>query len=326
MDIRSSLKNNPPFLLVVLLAVHLLVVLLNPMPGRVGRTFGAQVLMTLFQPFQTLLTMTGSGVGGIKDSYIILKDARAENKTLLEKNATLESDYAKLSEQLKNTEQILKIDNWKPEPNVNVVKAQVIARDATQWYRTVTIDKGSIDGIEKDFPVITERGLVGRVVTVAPTASRILLLTDERHAAGAAIGQATDSRVMGIVQGTSNSYGKSNFRCELKLVGGTGEKPQTGELIVTSGQDGLYPRGLIIGRVVEPLNANEKSPDIVPIEPAAALDKVDVVGVMLVAKDKIRAQVEELTRTERDKEKAEQDKLKQQRLDELQRKKQAEKP
>ena len=95
---------------------------------------------------------------------------------------------------------------------------------------------------------------------------------------------------------------------------------------MTSGQDGLYPRGLIIGRVVEPLNANEKSPDVVPLEPSADLDKIDVVGIMIVAKDKIRAQVEELNKTERDKEKAEQDKLKQQHLDELQRKKQAEKP
>ena len=97
MDIRTSLKNNPPFLLVVLLVAHLVVVLLNPAPGRIGRTFGAQVLMTIFQPFQSLATVMGSGLGGMREKYLSLRDSREENKQLVEEVAKLKNENVKLS-------------------------------------------------------------------------------------------------------------------------------------------------------------------------------------------------------------------------------------
>lgn len=304
MDIRTSLKNNPPFLLVVLLAAHLLVVLFNPVPGM-GRRLGEVVLLTLFQPFQTVASLASSGVGGIKDKYLVLRDARADNVRLQEQVAQLETDKIKLQEQMRLMEQTSKIVSAALPPAPPQVPARVVGRDATVWYHTVIIDKGLVSGIERDQPVVTPQGLVGRVITVALNSARVLLLTDERHASGAAIAQASDTRVMGIVQGTSNAYGKSSLRCELKLVGATGEKPAVGEIIFTSGQDGFYPRGLIIGKVATPLNATENSPDIVPIEPAAPLDKLESVGVLLLSKDKIQAQKEELDKVEREKEQQE---------------------
>ena len=310
MDIRTSLKNNPPFLLVVLLAAHLLVVSFNPAPGQVGRRFGEVILMTLFQPVQSVLGLASSGVGGMKDKYLVLRDARAENVKLQAQVAQLETEKLKLQEHLRVVEQTSKITNLTLPQAAPIVPAQVVARDATIWYRTVVIDKGLASGIEKDQPVVTAQGLVGRVTAVALNSSRVLLLTDERHASGAAIGQAAESRVMGIVQGTSNSYGKSNLRCELKLVGATGEKPAVGEIVFTSGQDGFYPRGLIIGKVATPLNAAENSPDTVPIEPAAPLDKLESVGVVLISKEKIQAQKEELDKVEREKEQQEKERQK----------------
>lgn len=310
MDIRTSLKNNPPFLLVVLLAAHLIVVLFNPVPGQAGRRFGEAILLTVFQPVQSLLGLASSGLGGIKDKYLVLRDARAENERLQGQVAQLEADKLKLQEQLRVTEQTGKLLQSSLPQFTQTVPAHVVGRDATVWYRTVVIDKGFISGIEKDQPVVTAQGLVGRVTSVAPNAARVLLLTDERHASGAAIGQAADSRVMGIVQGTSNASGKSSLRCELKLVGATGEKPAVGETVFTSGQDGFYPRGLIIGKVVAPLNAAENSPDTVPIEPASPLDKLESVGVLLISKEKIQAQKEELDKVEREKEQQEKERQK----------------
>lgn len=326
MDIRTSLKNNPPFLLVVLLVAHLVVVLLNPAPGRIGRTFGAQVLMTIFQPFQSLATVMGSGIGGMREKYLSLRDSREENKQLVEEVAKLKNENVKLSEGSKITAQAVRISNWKFDSTTQIVPALVIARDATTWYRTITIDKGSAAGIEKDQPVITIQGLVGRVVLVTPNASRVLLLTDEQHASGAAIGQATESRILGVVQGTSNSQGKNNLRCELKIVGGLGEKPKVGELIVTSGQEGFYPKGIPIGKVVQPLNPAETSPDVVPIQPEAQLGQLDVVGVMIISKQRIKAEVEELNRIEQGKEKEELEKDKQRKLADQQRRKQSAQP
>lgn len=310
MDIKTSLKNNPPFLLVVLLVAHLLVVAFNPAPGQVGRRLGEVVLLTIFQPFQSVLNLASSGVGGIKDKYLVLRDARAENVALKEQIAQLETEKIKLQEQVRAAEQTTKIASSVVPLAPPQVAALVVGRDPTVWYHTVIIDKGLLSGIEQDQPVVTPQGLVGRVISVALNSARVLLLTDERHASGAAIGQSSDTRVMGIVQGTSNAYGRSNLRCELKLVGATGERPNVGEIIFTSGQDGFYPRGLIIGKVATPLNAAENSPDIVPIEPAAPLDKLEVVGVLLLSKDKIQAQKEELDKMEREKEQQEKERQK----------------
>ena len=321
MDIKASLKNNPPFLLVVLLVAHLVVILFNPAPGRVGRRIGESLLMAIYQPVQTVLTLTSSGIGGIKDKYVVLRDARAENEQLRTQVAQLEAGRLKLQEQLRTLEQASKIANLTLPMSPQSVPARVVGRDITMWYRTVLIDKGIGAGIEKDQPVVTEQGLVGRVESVTLNAARVLLLTDEKHASGAAIGQSSETRVMGIVAGTSNSYGKNSLRCELRLVGATGEKPAVGETIFTSGQDGYYPRGLIIGKVVAPLNAAENSPDIVPIEPAAPLDKLETVGVLIIPKAQIQAQKEELDKFDREREQQEKDR---QKKAAEQRKKQAE--
>jgi rod shape-determining protein MreC len=309
-DIKTSLKNNPPFLLVVLLVAHLVVVLFNPAPVRAGRQAGDSILMTLLQPLQSLLAITSSGISGIKDKYLVLRDARAENERLQAQVAQLEAEQLRLQEQLRLMEQTTKIAHATLPLPAEIVPARVVGRDATSWHRTVIIDKGLASGIEKDQPVIAEQGLVGRVTTVALNSARVLLLTDERHASGAAIVQADDSRVMGIVQGTSNSYNKSSLRCELKLVGATGEKPAIGETIFTSGQDGFYPRGLIIGKVVPPLNAAENSPDTVPIEPTAPLAKLETVGVLLLSKEAIQRQKEELDKVEREREQREKERQK----------------
>ncbi len=309
MDIKVSLKNNPPFLLVVLLVAHLVVVMFNPAPGRVGRRIGELVLLAIYQPLQTLLALTSSGVGGVKDKYVVLRDARSENEQLRTQVAQLEAERLKLQEQVRFTEQTSKLLGLTLPMAARVVSARVVGRDATIWYRTVILDKGLTSGIEKDQPVITDQGLVGRVETVTLNAARVLLLTDEKHASGA-VAQSSESRVMGIVQGTSNSYGKSNLRCELKLVGANGAKPAVGETIFTSGQDGFYPRGLIIGKVATPMNAAENSPDIVPIEPAAPLDKLETVGVLTISKAQIQAQREELDKFEREQEQQAKDNLK----------------
>ncbi len=277
--------------------------------------------MAIYQPLQTVLALTSSGVGGIKDKYIVLRDARAENEQLRAQVAQLEAERLKLQEQVRVAEQINKVANLKLPMSPRSVPALVVGRDATMWYRTVLIDKGLTSGIEKDQPVMTEQGLVGRIESVTLNAARVLLLTDEKHASGAAIAQSSVTRVMGIVQGTSNSYGKNNLRCELRLVGANGERPAPGETIFTSGQDGYYPRGLIIGKVVPPLNAAENSPDIVPIEPAAPLDKLETVGVLIISKAQIQAQKEELDKFDREREQQEKDR---QKKAAEQRKKQAE--
>src|SRR5262249_15046892 len=175
-----------------------------------------------------------------------------------------------------------------------------IGRDPNNWFKTVVIDRGSLQGVEKDQPVVTNEGLVGRVVSVSPISSRVLLITDERHGAGAVVAQTAESRLVGILKGKNQSL------CELKVITEVG-KLENGEQVITSGQDQLYPRGLLIGRV-----KNLTDPAVIPaaidVEPAAALQKLETVAVLLIPREEIRRQYEELVRAEKEKEKEKQDK------------------
>ena len=142
-------------------------------------------------------------------------------------------------------------------------------------------------------PVVTPEGLVGRVILALPLASRVLLLTDERHGAGAIIGQLVTSRLVGVVKG------KNNTLCEMRFFAGA-DKVAAGEVVITSGQDGLYPRGLPIGTVRLTPGA-PAAPAALEIEPAAPLNKLEMVAVLQVPKDQIRARVDELVQHEAEK-------------------------
>src|SRR5262249_15396318 len=171
------------------------------------------------------------------------------------------------------------------------VSATVIGRDADEWFKTIVIDRGSFAGIKKDQPVVTAEGLVGRVISVSPISSRVLLITDERHGAGAVIAQAADKRLVGILKGRNQSL------CELKLVAAAG-KLENGEQVLTSGQDQLYPKGLLIGRVKN-LSDSGAFPTSVDVEPAATLQKLETVAVMLIPPEQIRRQYDELIKAEK---------------------------
>jgi rod shape-determining protein MreC len=161
----------------------------------------------------------------------------------------------------------------------------------------VLIDRGAIHGVEKDQPVVSNEGLVGRVISVSPISSRVLLVTDERHGAGAVVAQTADGRLVGILKGQNKSL------CKLTLLS-EGGKLKNGEEVITSGQDQLYPRGLLIGRIKN-LTSEDATSTPVDVEPAAALQKLETVAVLLIPRAEIRRQYEELDRAEKEKEKKE---------------------
>ncbi|MER3461324.1 MAG: rod shape-determining protein MreC, partial [candidate division GAL15 bacterium] len=92
---------------------------------------------------------------------------------------------------------------FRPPPSYATVAARVVTRDPSRWYTTLTVDRGSRDGLSRDDPVVTADGLVGRVFEVYPTAARVLLVTDPRSAVGVLV-QST--REAGVVEGTATEW------------------------------------------------------------------------------------------------------------------------
>jgi len=292
---KDRAKKNPRLLFVVLVILHLIVVSLNRVQGQPDIRYLQKMMMTGATPLQWLTSHGVTSVKSVWTGYFDLRGAKSENEALKARNSQLEAQNIELREKARLLEQLNALNQSPALTSYQRVNALVIARDPDQWFKTVVIDRGSLSGVMKDQPVVTAEGLVGRVILVSPIASRVLLITDERHGAGAVVAQTAESRLVGSLRGKDQSL------CELKLVATAG-KLENGEQVVTSGQDRLYPKGLLIGRLKN-LSDTGAIPAKVDVEPAAPLQKLEMVAVLLIPPEEIRRQFDELSRTEKEKEK-----------------------
>jgi rod shape-determining protein MreC len=297
---KDRAKKDPRLLLVALVVLHLILISLNRVPGQPNIRYLQVVMMAGFTPLQWLASHGVSSVKSMWGGYFDLRGAKRENESLKAQNSQLESQIIELREKAKIFEQIEELNRSPALSSYRRVNALVIGRDSENWFKTVLIDRGSIAGVEKDQPVVTAEGLVGRVVSVSPISARVLLITDERHGAGAVVAQTAENRLVGILKGKNQSL------CVLNLLS-EGGKMKNDEQVITSGQDQLYPRGLLIGRVKN-LNNPEAMPSAVDVEPAAALQKLETVAVLLIPREEIRRQYEELDKVEKEKERERQNK------------------
>jgi rod shape-determining protein MreC len=302
LNLSAKAHKNPVALLAFLVTAHMIVVSLNKAPQHAdGRRYVRIWLMTALTPVQWATAAIASGVSRGWDHYLTLRDVRVEAEQLRAEKADLQSRLIAAQEELRLADQLRGFSEWQTTQSYPVTIARVIARDPDRLFGTVVIDRGTTAGVTKDQPVVTPDGLVGRVVDVGPISARVLLLTDERHGAGAIVGQLAESRMLGVIKG------KNDERCEMKFVAAP-EKLQPDEMVLTSGQDGIYPRGLVIGRIRRAEGEGSASVSTIEVEPAAALSKLDLVGVLGVPMDQVRAPVDQLVEAEKKKEKERQEK------------------
>jgi rod shape-determining protein MreC len=185
-------------------------------------------------------------------------------------------------------EQVTVLKDWQSVSNFDGVQARVIARDPNMLFNTIIVDQGVTSGVVKDQPVVTADGLVGRVINSYPVSAQVLLITDERHGAGAIIGQTVEGRSLGVVNG------KKEYLCEFRFIDPP-KRVENGEQVITSGQDGIYPKGLLIGRVKRTDGDAAILPQAVDIEPAAQLGRLETVSILKIQPNQVRRPIDELT-------------------------------
>src|SRR5262249_7181055 len=198
---KDSAKRNPRRMFIILVILHLILISLNRVPGQPDLRYLQVVIMAGATPLQWVASHGVSSVKSVWTGYFDLRGAKRENEMLKTQNAQLESQIIELREKAKLFEQLGALNQSTALSTYERVSAAVIGRDADQWFKTVVIDRGSLSGIKKDQPVVTGDGLVGRVISVSPISARVLLVTDERHGAGAVVAQTAENRVLGILKG-----------------------------------------------------------------------------------------------------------------------------
>jgi rod shape-determining protein MreC len=195
-----------------------------------------------FGVFAEVQRATTSMLEGIHDSwqnYFALQQVRSENEGLRQEVAQLRVQIQQeraLAQQSRTLEGLLQLRAALP---LQTTAATVIAGGASPEFRTMTIDKGTNDALRADMAVISPGGVVGRVIMPSPRASKIQLLIDRNAAAGVLVER---SRAQGVVVGTGAD------RLRLEYVSGTADV-KVGDRVVTSGIDGIYPKGFVVGQI-----------------------------------------------------------------------------
>jgi rod shape-determining protein MreC len=238
-------------------------------------TFGA------FAEVQRATAAVINGVRGVWSGYFALRGVRAENDALRNELAKAQVEIQEqraIADRTRSLEGILNLQN---ATELETTAAQIIGSAASAEFRTVTIDKGSLQGLRKDMAVIAPSGIVGRVVVVGPRASRVQLIVDRNAAAGALIER---SRAQGVVVGAGED------RLRLDYVSETSDVA-IGDMVVSSGIDGIYPKGFVIGQV-DGVDKNGVAYRTISIRPAVDFSSLEDVLVVLTPTPAAAAGVE----------------------------------
>lgn len=229
------------------------------------------VARAILSPFQSAVHSVQGFGGGIKGSLRSRSRLKDENKSLQEEVKRLSSENAQLREEHSENLRLRSCLSFKEQHSpMRLCAAQVIARGASAWHRTCTVDRGWRDGVKRAAPVVTPRGLIGQILDAGPKQSLVLLLDDESSGIGAVVQR---SRVTGVCQGQHNGYLIMNYidkDADIKI----------GDLVVSSGMGGVYPKRFQIGRIVriQPGDGLQKSAEI---RPSVQLDQVEEAFVIV---------------------------------------------
>jgi rod shape-determining protein MreC len=206
-----------------------------------GRSSGAGDLVAFVTtPVQTVLARINRASFGLWATYLDWKNVRAENRRLRDENQRLHVDALTIGEMRDENQRLRRLLALRDSLPLDTLPAEIIAREWGGWVRSLTVNRGRGDNIARLTAVISPDGLVGRVVDVRPGAAIVQVLTDPASTVGA---HDVRTRTQGIVEGEAR--GTLRFKYMARDGGGI----KVGDLIVTSGQGGVFPRGVPIGRV-----------------------------------------------------------------------------
>ena len=231
------------------------------------------LVISLTAPGMEGLQYVGRSVKQLWLGYINLVDVRRQAVELerqLEEYRQREVRFHEAQQALTRLEALLDL---KRQVALPVIGARVIAYDPSLWSRSAIIDQGKLQGVKEGLPVLAPQGIVGRVVEVYPEYSKTMLIVDRKSAADAMIQR---TRVRGILKG------KGGNRCSLEFVPKNADV-RVGDLVLASGLVGLYPKGLVFGKVTA---ANKKNPGVfqeIEVTSSADLSALEEVLVVKVA-------------------------------------------
>ncbi len=231
----------------VLVSIHL-TGLGSRFPNPVG-----DVMQQVLSPVERVILVTGEAIASNTRALWNFHAVEAENAALRAKVEQLTGDNLKLKQQVLAGMRYQELDQGMfRSPTLDKfakVGASIVNRNPTAWYQTVTVNRGSKDGIVVGDPVVGDLGLVGKVVTVTPTTAEVLLIVDGEGSVSAVVRGSTGEGTFGIVQGSYKRGSRLVAEGTLQMLFRRNDNVNVGDLVVTSGLGGVYPKDIPIGNV-----------------------------------------------------------------------------
>lgn len=234
------LQQKKATLVLVALVSLMLVLMSHDVGGRGGADVAGEILFKAGAPAVRAGSSVTGAVGDVFKNYADLRGVRAENRRLSDALLRTERERDELRERAAAGERLqglLDMRRTMPYPGV---AARVVASGLASGSATLLIDRGSVDGIARGMPVLGLGGVVGRVLLVGPKLSKVICLTDPRSGVGVTMQQ---SGFNAVLEGTTAGSCSVNYLPPYAEVA-------PGDLVVTSGLDRIYPKGISVGRIV----------------------------------------------------------------------------
>ena len=279
---KYSREKNPRrkwwLLLVVLVSVFCIVFFAAN--GRFRVPVSSRAVSLVLSPFQ-------SAVGWVCTQVTYLESEVWDFLTLHEQNKMLRNEVTQLRVQnlqaqeyaSENTRLREMLDYKNTATQFDLKAARVIGRESATWSSMIVINRGTVDGVHEDMPVVTPKGLVGRVVEAGPNSSKVQLIIDPRSSVGTLV-QRPESRVNGIVEGDPDNPTMPRMVNIPKTA-----DVQEGDVIVTSGFGGVFPKGLVVGIVSQLKIDTGGLLQVAILEPAVDFQKLEDVMVITASRE-----------------------------------------
>lgn len=221
-------------------------------------------------PVQKMVALPLDAARDSWDDYVALVDVKSENERLRSRLAEVEDENLQLREALVASGRLERIAKMRDEFDIPMLPAELVGLDVSTWFRSVLLDRGRKHGVRSGMPLISEQGLVGLVTATSRNAAKGMLLLDRQSAVD---GVVQRSRARGVVRGAGEELA---FEFVAR-----GADVAVGDVIITSGLGGVYPKGLRIGRI---RSVDEPGAQLVRravVEPAVDFGRLEQVFVML---------------------------------------------
>jgi len=198
-------------------------------------------LLWIMRPFQLGIHSLTEWLDGLQQSYRTMASLRAENEKLKKHLQELEVDRNRLLEADATNRRLKQLLEFRQHLPADALTASIIANSASTWFHSCLLDKGTADGVRKGMAVVTPLGVVGQVVSVAARSAKVLLITDSNSGVDVFVQR---TRARGIVSGSLENG------IVMKYVHRSADI-QVGDRLVTSGLDGVFPKGLLVATVTK---------------------------------------------------------------------------